>query len=270
MADGCHPSKTTMVDLTCHLLCTIVEFCSAKVCRALCHECRELHDEATQALIFAQDTPADAVYKRVLKCLSLQRIKLCSVSTTDDALVDWLLQRPGLKLLDVSLCTKLLPITLPRLRRFAASGGMWVAHGCWRLWEPSPELTPREVVTLQILALRDNSNDGINACFGFASPSNREATGPAERFGAMIRQGYDIMLRSQGAQLCEICCNPDRAAFMVNFQLPTCQQEALFIWGLSKQEGDYVGCWMTDGVMPWNSLQVPGGIVLDRKSFVEV
>jgi hypothetical protein len=52
----------------------------------------------------------------------------------------------------------------------------------------------REVVELQVLDLRDNSDEGIAKCFSFASPKSKAQTGPAGRFSQMIRGGYSIML----------------------------------------------------------------------------
>jgi hypothetical protein len=55
--------------------------------------------------------------------------------------------------------------------------------------EPSPLLSPDEVVKIQVAALKDNdaSNSGIELTFRFASPENRSTTGPLDRFGRASR-----------------------------------------------------------------------------------
>merc|ERR1711988_499530 len=83
-----------------------------------------------------------------------------------------------------------------------------VAEQCWRLHSPNPGLTAQDVVEMQILALgaaRDESAfiEGINKCFEYASPANKQNTGPAQRFGHMIRCGYPAMLNWQSYKIHE-------------------------------------------------------------------
>ena len=62
---------------------------------------------------------------------------------------------------------------------------------------PSPELTPEQVVQIQLNALRhnDSRNRGIEVAFRFASPNNKLQTGPLARFIHMLQQGpYNLML----------------------------------------------------------------------------
>ncbi|MSV29914.1 MAG: hypothetical protein EXQ52_14390 [Bryobacterales bacterium] len=57
--------------------------------------------------------------------------------------------------------------------------------------DPGPALTPAEVVRTQITALRNNDKPrkdaGIATAFRFASPGNRAATGPLDRFILMVK-----------------------------------------------------------------------------------
>ena len=67
---------------------------------------------------------------------------------------------------------------------------------------PNAQLTPDEVVRIQLEALRANdlADHGIEICFRFASPQNQANTGPVSRFGAMIKQGvYALMLDYEDA-----------------------------------------------------------------------
>src|SRR5438309_2031919 len=57
--------------------------------------------------------------------------------------------------------------------------------------EPSPQLTPDQVVRVQMEAMKHNDRPahdaGIAKTFKFASPQNREQTGPLDKFIAMVK-----------------------------------------------------------------------------------
>ena len=54
------------------------------------------------------------------------------------------------------------------------------------LLQPSPNLTPEEVILIQLKALKDNNqpyqNAGIEQTWEFAHPLNRNFTGPLDKF----------------------------------------------------------------------------------------
>ena len=118
---------------------------------------------------------------------------------------------------------------------------------------PSPDLEPHEVVEAQLAAFRHNDEPepdaGIRVAFGFASPANREITGPIERFIAMIKQpGYDILIQHQRSSLSETTKKGDQARIKVHL-LDREGGEAAVVWILSRQtEKPYERCWMTDSV----------------------
>ena len=60
---------------------------------------------------------------------------------------------------------------------------------------PTVEQSPAEVVNHQLAALSDVDRvRGILQCWAFASPANRAATGPPERFGKMLLEPpYDAL-----------------------------------------------------------------------------
>ena len=122
-----------------------------------------------------------------LRSLDLRGAK----AIVDDALIAWLLQAlPGLRSLDVSHAgSALSPSTLALFRARPALA--WRAADCWRMHSPHPSLSARDVLTIQIEALRGdgNSGEGVAQCFAFASPGNRRQTGPVGRFGAMLGPG---------------------------------------------------------------------------------
>lgn len=120
--------------------------------------------------------------------------------------------------------------------------------------EPSPDLTPAEVIRIQVEALGANDTPepdaGIAAAFRFASPSNRAATGPLPRFTAMVKGGYPDMLTFASAEYGELRVDGDEAAQRVTLVQPDGTRTA-YVFGLSRQTGGpYDRCWMTDAVIP--------------------
>ncbi len=118
---------------------------------------------------------------------------------------------------------------------------------------PSPELTPRQVVWAQVQSLRDSVTepDKVKICFEFASPENRQLTGPIERFASMVATApFDRLANSEKFELGPTEYFNQRAAVPVM----TIDQEGnhlVFQFMLRQQEqSPYQGCWMTEGVMP--------------------
>ena len=67
---------------------------------------------------------------------------------------------------------------------------------------PSPALNPGEVVRIQVEALRKNGplNEGIELTYRFASPGNKQVTGPLDRFVRMVSSApYDRLLNHLNA-----------------------------------------------------------------------
>ena len=122
---------------------------------------------------------------------------------------------------------------------------------------PSPSLDPAEVVLAQLAGLQREPYDGDPApgeglalAWEFASPGNREATGPLARFAAMLRnEAYRGLLGHRAAQLEPLQQRGDQASVEV---LVVTADDAThgFTWVLGRQDvPPYVGCWMTDGVV---------------------
>ena len=119
--------------------------------------------------------------------------------------------------------------------------------------DPSPDLSPAEVVRIQVEALQANDDPhadaGIETAFRFASPSNQAATGPLQRFSQMVKGPvYGDMLGFAWAEYGQIAVDGDQAAQRVTLHHED-GRRATYVFGLSRQEGGpYDGCWMTDGV----------------------
>lgn len=119
--------------------------------------------------------------------------------------------------------------------------------------EPSPDLSPAEVVRIQIEALGSNDDPtpdaGIEVAFRFASPGNRAATGPLPRFAEMVKGPvYRDMLDFERAIYGESVVEDDLAAQRVTLVHRDGRRSA-YVFLLSRQRGGtYAECWMTDGV----------------------
>ena len=115
---------------------------------------------------------------------------------------------------------------------------------------PRPELTPEEVIRIQLEALRHNDerDRGIEVAFRFASPANRAQTGPLPRFIRMIEKGpYALMLETRHASYGVVEISGEFARQRVTL---TGSRALVSYWFyLSRQsEEPYVDCWMTDAV----------------------
>ena len=122
------------------------------------------------------------------------------------------------------------------------------------LLKPNPSIKPEEVISIQLLALQNNSvpfnNAGITQTWEFAHPSNRQYTGPLEKFILMMYSpSYIIMLDHNFHKIIPVALEDDIAYFFIELTDKLGNQFG-FQWSLRKvlTEGDYRDCWMTVGV----------------------
>jgi Domain of unknown function (DUF4864) len=120
---------------------------------------------------------------------------------------------------------------------------------------PRPELSPEQVVQYQVTVLQHNdepkSDTGIERAFRFASPSNKQATGPLEKFVQIVKSpAYSPMLNSISSSIVGSEVNDDQAKIAVKI-VATDGRQLTYVFLLSKQnEGEFNNCWMTDSVAP--------------------
>lgn len=116
---------------------------------------------------------------------------------------------------------------------------------------PRASLSPSEVVRIQVEALRanDERDDGIAVAFRFASPANKQQTGPLSRFAQMIRSDpYRLMLEHDKAVYAPIEVVERVARQRVTLFGP--RRTLTFVFFLSRQPaGRWKDCWMTDAVV---------------------
>ncbi len=120
--------------------------------------------------------------------------------------------------------------------------------------EPDPSLSPQDVVSIQIEALRNNDTPyedrGIEVTFEFASPANKRITGPLERFKAMVQNPtYGPMINHRNASYENLVVEGDFAK--IDVILTSKDGDYLgYRFILSRQHGSqHEGSWMTDAVI---------------------
>lgn len=126
---------------------------------------------------------------------------------------------------------------------------------------PRPELSPKDVVQLQMDAVRAARDDErqIVGCYAFASPSNRISIGSPEQLLALIRANYSPMLSGELFEVGEAQVVDRAAAVEVTL---TAHDKAKHVYGffLSRQvEAPYEDCWMTDAVVELKAAADPQG-----------
>ena len=123
---------------------------------------------------------------------------------------------------------------------------------------PSPSLTPDQVVRLQLAGLGSPRADGVGVlqCFVLASPGNRSATGPLDRFGKMVRRRPFHCLASPRAYLIGQPHIVRRTARVLVTIVDQQEQVHAFTFVLGRQaQRPFADCWMTEAV--WPSLPAP-------------
>ena len=95
-----------------------------------------------------------------------------------------------------------------------------------------------------------DAGEGLRTAWQFASPGNRAATGPLERFALMLRSpAYLGLLEHRAAQLGPVVLRGDEARLEV-LVLTADDQAQGYTWVLGRQStAPWTGCWMTDGVL---------------------
>jgi hypothetical protein len=120
---------------------------------------------------------------------------------------------------------------------------------------PRPELSPEDVVQYQVAALQQNDDPkydaGIERAFRFASPSNKQVTGPLEHFVQIVKSPpYASLLNNRSSAIVGSEKKDDQAKIAVKI-VAVDGRQVTYLFILSKQnEGDFHDCWMTDGVAP--------------------
>lgn len=114
---------------------------------------------------------------------------------------------------------------------------------------PSRSLSPKQVVEIQLEALRDKDvNRGVMQCATFASPENFAVTGPLDNFAKIVRGGkFRVFASPDIVAVGDPVFVGENARVLVTVLAG--RQTSAFVWVLAKQTSPPLnGCWMTDGV----------------------
>lgn len=118
---------------------------------------------------------------------------------------------------------------------------------------PLASYSPEQVVQAQVESVREAVSNpaALSVCYSFASPSNRQLTGPFERFAEMVTtEPYRQLGRCQEFKVGSAVTDGATATVLVS-ALGEDGQSLAFMFVLSKQqEAPYRDIWMTDGVLP--------------------
>ena len=121
---------------------------------------------------------------------------------------------------------------------------------------PHPSLTPLDVVRIVMKALQPNdaggTNNGIAITYNFASPANRQMTGPLSRFIPLVSGPvYGEMINHKGAAYEKVILKDQNAQVDVIIRTVSGKFRG-FRFRLSRQQGNaHEGTWMTDSVLPF-------------------
>jgi hypothetical protein len=117
--------------------------------------------------------------------------------------------------------------------------------------KPDPALGADAVVRIVMEALQqnDDKDHGIEITFRFASPGNKQVTGPIERLQQLVKSPeYSPMLNFKTVEYGKIHIDGDNAVQAVRI-VDSKGAPVVYIFQLSRQpDGEFKGCWMTDGV----------------------
>jgi hypothetical protein len=137
--------------------------------------------------------------------------------------------------------------------------------------KPDPALGADAVVRIVMTALQQNDaqDSGIEITFRFASPGNKQFTGPLAHFKQLIKSpGYAPMLDCKSIEYGKIHIDGDNAVQGVRI-IDSSGTAIVYIFQLARQaDGEFKGCWMTDGVVRFDPSAQPDDQKADEAATV--
>ena len=119
------------------------------------------------------------------------------------------------------------------------------------LIKPNSKISPSEVVKIQLLGLQKNNDgfkdSGIEQTWNFAHPSNKEVTGPLDKFKRMIKSdNYQMMINHLSHTIIQV----RSGASWAQFEVIILDKEKIyhkFNWQVEKytEDGPLKNCWLT-------------------------
>ena len=120
--------------------------------------------------------------------------------------------------------------------------------------KPSSEISPKEVVKIQLTGLQKNDIDfkdrGIEQTWNFAHPNNKRVTGPLDNFKRMLKgDAYQMMINHLSHTITQLGSSDKWAQFEVII-LDKNKIYHKFNWQVEKytEDGKLKDCWLTSMV----------------------
>jgi hypothetical protein len=130
-----------------------------------------------------------------------------------------------------------------------------VPSAALEIQRPDPALSPAQVVSIQLKALKNNDEPrldaGIKQTYALAHPDNKRLTGPLPKFTQMLEGPlYRMMLNHRQHRIEQVSQTGDKAVFGVTI-LGKSGQVFKFLWTVRKiGSGEDAGAWATSAVSP--------------------
>jgi hypothetical protein len=120
--------------------------------------------------------------------------------------------------------------------------------------EPGPDLMPQEVVRSQLEALQHNDEGypdrGIAIAYDFASPGNKQTTGPLERFSELVKSPiYRPFIQARAVNYSPMSVMGNQAHQIVQVEAADGEVAYYYFMLSRQQEAPCLGWWMTETVL---------------------
>ncbi|MEQ9377855.1 MAG: hypothetical protein RIG68_21890 [Imperialibacter sp.] len=127
--------------------------------------------------------------------------------------------------------------------------------GCAPQELPHPALSAEEVVHINFLALQQNDSPeldhGIEIAWNFASPTNKENTGPIERFNIMVHnENFRPLINCRHFEIRTHFQEKSEAEFLVLIEDSEGEVHSYMVSLSLQKYPPYDDCWMIDAVIP--------------------
>lgn len=120
--------------------------------------------------------------------------------------------------------------------------------------EPGPDLMPQEVVRAQLTALQHNDEGkpdrGIEIAYDFASPGNKQTTGPLARFTELVKSPiYRPFINAREVSYSPMSIIGNQAHQIVQVEGEDGEVAYFYFMLNRQQEAPCLGWWMTETVL---------------------
>lgn len=117
---------------------------------------------------------------------------------------------------------------------------------------PNRELTPEQVIKVQLSALKlnDESDAGIRKLYEFLSAANQETIGTVEAFVEMMKSPlFHPLLGFSAVELGRMACGPGYVEQIVNVVPAGGAASRSYLFTLLRETfGENAGCWLLDSI----------------------